>query len=168
MKNLEKDTNLFYIPNHIEGNHCFDGVPFTTPEIHDIIGDEGIEEIHNRFETMLSWRKEMLSAKDQKIYGFDWFQAFFDFQSSIRIGVKAIILEEDLQKAVDSSQGKPVIKESKHIDNVIVPKTFKAPEIFNEHLQKDNYVIYKQFSRIKIPNRKTMTPEEWFIKHHTR
>ena len=168
MKNLEKDTNLFYIPNPLEGNHCFDGMPFTTPEIHDIIGDEGIEEIHERFKTMLSWRKEMLSAKDKEIYGFDWFQAFFDLQNSIRIGVDAIIREEDLQKAVDSSQGKPIEENRRFQNNLIIPSEFQDPKIFEEQVQKDNYVIYKQFRNIKIPERKTMTSKEWFIKHHTK
>ncbi len=97
MKIRNIEDRFHYLPNRELGNYLFDGIPHASNLVLDIIGDEGIDFIHQKFQQLLLARKEMFGDAFVPYYGFAPHQRFYDLKERITIDVKAIITDTPSQ-----------------------------------------------------------------------
>ncbi|MGG8497442.1 hypothetical protein ACQY1Q_13600 [Tenacibaculum sp. TC6] len=91
MKNSIENNNLIFIPNAKIDEYEFDGIPCPTKEVHNLVGDKGVQDIHNQMQEMREWRKKMFGEKRISDYGFCAMELFADVRSNIVLAVGTTI-----------------------------------------------------------------------------
>lgn len=136
MKNNVEDNNLIYIPEDMKGKHLFDGIPCPTIEVHDLIGDKGVEKIHNKMKQMLEWRKTMFGEKTKENYGFTALERFVDVQNEIVLAVGGTI-QNEIEQLVDSVGEENAIQ---FYPSLVVSNVY-AKNNYEKLISKNHYLI---------------------------
>lgn len=87
MEKPTKYNELIYMRNRENGEHLYDGIPCPSIEVHDLIGDEGVEVIRQKLNQMLEWRKTMYQSN----YGFTGLEQFVDLKTKTIFAVGSVI-----------------------------------------------------------------------------
>ncbi len=88
------ENRLIYSPNREFGQSEFKGTPRPSSEVIEQIGEEGLEYIKNKLNSLIDSRKEMFGIGHIDQYGMDAVQHFFDLKHRTIIRVSEIIHEE--------------------------------------------------------------------------
>ena len=97
-------TDLIYCPNQLKGKHLFDGTPCPTKEVHELIGEDGVELIHQSMAEMLELRKKMFGIKFIDWYGFHDRQLFAELDSNTEILLTEYNLDKIPQNVLNTIQ----------------------------------------------------------------
>ena len=97
MKNHIRSSDIYYIPaQKIFGNELFRGVPCPTERAYKILGDDGVQIIHQKFEEMLSQAIIRFGEHNLSKYAFHPIQKFADLRTNTIFRVGATINSEIL------------------------------------------------------------------------
>ncbi len=160
MENNHQDKNLIYVPNAITGERLFDGMPCPTIEVHDLIGDEGVESIRKRMLQMLEWRKTMFGESLKENYGFKAMERFVDVQNEIILAVGGTI-QNKIARLTDEVGEENA---SQFYPSLVVSDTY-VKNNFEKLISENHYLIniYGQHDSSKHP---TIDITEYYRKHH--
>ncbi len=98
MKKKNIEDKILYCPTTKEGQFLFDGIPYASMQILDIIGSEGIFHIDQKLKDYLLQRMEMFGTANKSKYGFSVEQHFFDLKEQILIKVKSKLEKNENDK----------------------------------------------------------------------
>lgn len=120
-------ADMRYVPNPLRGYATFECEPKPSNEVLDLIGTEGVEQIHEQFKTMLDMRKKMYGCfydgRPSTNYGFSSIQSFIDMDSRVMVQAHQKV-ENDIPYAT-TSNFHPYFEDGK--------LTNKGPTILNDH-----------------------------------
>jgi hypothetical protein len=93
--NIQKIENrLLYMPNNKQGTTLFDGTPYASMQVLDIIGKEGVEYIDHRLKTLLHQGIDRYGRINVAEYAFHSHQQFFDLQEQILLNVRGVLAQK--------------------------------------------------------------------------
>lgn len=91
MKIQNIENRIVYFPSINEGEYLFDGIPYASMQVLEIIGSEGVHHIDQKLKNYLLQRLEMFGTANKTKHGFSANQRFFDVQEQIILDVKSKI-----------------------------------------------------------------------------
>ena len=147
MKNQLNESDLLYFPNYTTGKYLHDGMPCPTIEAHDILGDKGVQIIHDRIATMLEWRKTMFGERQIEDYGFTSREKFIELQNETVLLVGRTINME--VKDLNS-----LVKENDMLN-------YLPDLVINDKFKKNNYqkLLNHNHYLIEVEGKHTLRPK---------
>lgn len=138
MNNSIEYSDIHYVPaKKIIGEEEFSGIPCPTKNAYDILGEAGVQIIHQKLAEMLGWGKVRFGNEDIKKYGFHSIQHFIDLRNNIlfRIGatIQGKINHHEVIKELGSNPNNT-------IPDLIIPSELKANN-YKLLKQQDHYII---------------------------
>lgn len=160
MKKNSQDNNLIYVPHAITGEYLFDGMPCPTIEVHELIGDEGVESIRKRMNQMLEWRKTMFGEFDRESYGFRALERFVDVQNKVVLSVGGTI-QNSIAQLVEQVGEENALQ---FYPSLVVSDEY-AKKNYEKLISENHYLIevYEQHDVTKHPN---LSIADYYRKYH--
>lgn len=138
MHNSIEYADIHYVPpKKILGEEEFKGIPCPTKKAYDILGEKGVQIIHQKFAEMLEWGKIRYGDEDIEKYGFLGIQHFIDLRNNILFRVGATIQGEIMGHEVTMSV---CPNSSRTIPDLIIHPDLKENN-YNLLKQRDHYLI---------------------------
>lgn len=94
-QNSKPESQLIFIPSVQQGKFEFKGLPCPTKQVIEIIGHEGVNEIHQKLAEILETSKSRFGTGDISNYGFERTQRFVDLKTKTVFKVGNTIQEVD-------------------------------------------------------------------------
>lgn len=123
MKIKTLEDQFIYLPTRDTGEALFQGEYQCDENIAEVIGQEGIDYIKNKIQSIIENKKEMFGERHVSFYGLHEKQRFYDLQNRIML---------DIQDAMDSEKNIISIRESitgnryKKMSNISVYRSIKG------------------------------------------
>lgn len=136
MKNTFENNDLISIPNDLKGEFLFEGIPCSTIEVHNLIGDKGVEMIHERLAQMLEWHKIMFGERHKENFGFRPMEKFVDVQNEIILAVGGTIRSKIENLELENSK-KDMFET---YPELVVSEKYKKNK-YKKLLSQDHYLI---------------------------
>ena len=118
-----KYDDILYLSKKRSGPFLFQGIPCATFKAWNILGDKGIEIIHQQLAELLFWAKRRRGNQNVEDYGFAKTQQFLDLRTNTVFRVGLTMLDRNI-----------------HETNLHIPKNISSKIIGSLKLQ-DHYVI---------------------------
>lgn len=117
--------DIAYIPRLKRGDFLYQGIPCPTREAYELLGDEGVQFIHQRLAEVLDGVKMRFGENKLQHYGFNITEKLIDLRTDVVFEVGGVI--EDY------------FRDNENID-LVIDETLKKDNYF-QLLQRDHYII---------------------------